>query len=182
MTNQSSKTEIPLDAQFFQLLMAHQKKFHAYILASLQNYNDAQDVMQETTTILWRKFSEFDPDTDFVAWGLTIAKFQILRHLKTRSRSKLCFNSDIMEAISKETSNQIGQIDDRLLALRQCRNKLNERDQTLLKWRFDENISIQQIAEKSGRTLQAIYKNFSRIQQALMNCIDTAIARKKVSE
>ncbi|MCK5000630.1 MAG: hypothetical protein KAS23_13890, partial [Anaerohalosphaera sp.] len=68
-----------LDSLFFHLFMTHRKSLYAFILASIHNYSDADDILQETATVMWRKFSGFEQGTDFVAWGITIARLRVLK-------------------------------------------------------------------------------------------------------
>jgi DNA-directed RNA polymerase specialized sigma24 family protein len=46
--------------------MLNDKSIYVYILSLVSNTNDADDIMQETAAVLWRKFSEFNPDMAFV--------------------------------------------------------------------------------------------------------------------
>lgn len=41
--------------EFIQLLTTHQSRLYAYILTLVFDPNDADDVLQETNTVLWSK-------------------------------------------------------------------------------------------------------------------------------
>ncbi|MCK4629078.1 MAG: hypothetical protein KAT56_08735, partial [Sedimentisphaerales bacterium] len=56
--------------RFLKLLMANDKRIYAFILTLVPGRIDADDLMQETVTIMWRKFDDFEPGRDFVAWGI----------------------------------------------------------------------------------------------------------------
>ena len=48
--------------EFIRLLMENERRIYAYILTLLGNGADAEDVLQETSIILWDKFAEFQPN------------------------------------------------------------------------------------------------------------------------
>ena len=50
--------------EFVQLLTTHQSRMFAYILSLLGNRTQAEDVMQETNAVLWRKAHEFKLGTN----------------------------------------------------------------------------------------------------------------------
>ncbi len=172
MSHDEKNTFGPL---FLRLFVAHQKSIYAYILAMVHDYVDAEDILQETSVIMWEKFGNYQPDTDFIAWGITIARFQVLKYTKLRSRSKVQFNNDVLKAIEDCTESQLAHIDRRMQALRHCRRKLNEQDRTLVEMKFDRGIPLKKIAENTGRSIHAIYKKMSRIQDVLLRCIDRTI-------
>jgi len=170
------------ESLFLPLFLVHQKSLYAFILALVHDYVDADDILQETSVIMWQKFAEYQQGTDFIAWGITIARYQVLRHFKEKSRSKMQFNGDLLHAITECTTSQLDSIDKRLKALRHCRNKLNEQDRTLVEMRYDFGIPFKQIAQKTGRSIHVIYKKMSRIQSALLMCIDQALNKELISE
>ena len=55
--------------EFVGLLMGSQQRVFSYILTLLPNVADAQDVLQETSIVLWRRLAEYEPGTDFTAWA-----------------------------------------------------------------------------------------------------------------
>lgn len=57
------------DDRFLRLLLKSQSSIYAFILVLVHDQNDADDIMQETVTLMWRKFSTFEPGTNFTAWG-----------------------------------------------------------------------------------------------------------------
>ena len=55
-------------------VMEHQRELYAFILSMLPNLTEADDVLQETNMVLWRKREEFEPGTNFGAWARTVAR------------------------------------------------------------------------------------------------------------
>ncbi len=55
MDSNNKKTKI-----FLSLLMANQRRINSYILSVVPNFSDADDIMQETISVMWRKFDRFE--------------------------------------------------------------------------------------------------------------------------
>ncbi len=170
-----------LDSLFFHLFMTHQKSLYAFILASIHNYNDADDILQETATVMWRKFDEFEQGSSFIAWGITIARIRILKFFSERKRTRVQFNEQLLEQISNKTSSRMAEINVRLDASRRCRDKLSEKDQKLLYMRYNQGFTIKKIADTLARPLPGLYKTMGRIHSILQRCIKRTIAGDEVA-
>src|SRR5207249_11545384 len=57
---------------FLPLFLQNQRRLYAYILTLLPNRADADDVLQEASLVMWDKFDERAPPSDFTAWGCRI--------------------------------------------------------------------------------------------------------------
>lgn len=167
---------MPKDKEFFELFMRHQKHFYAYILASVHDFVDTDDILQDVATVMWRKFDEFEEGTNFQAWGIAIARYTILSFFSNRKRSRLQFDSELLDTIGDVTSKSIESSPERLIALKRCHNKLSDENQSLIHMRYREGMNVRSIAESVGRTENAIYKIMGRLQNALLRCIEQVIA------
>ena len=79
-----------------------QHAVHAFVLRLVPHWNDAEEIMQETNIVLWRKFHEFDPGTDFVRWACQVAYFEVLKWHRARSRDRLRLGEDVLNQLSDE--------------------------------------------------------------------------------
>ena len=52
-------------AEFAEYLSQNQTRLYGYIHSLVRDLNDADDLFQQTTLILWRKFGEFDRRLSF---------------------------------------------------------------------------------------------------------------------
>jgi RNA polymerase sigma factor (sigma-70 family) len=102
--------------------MSHQKSLYAFILASVRNYADANDILQETATIMWRKFGEFDKGTNFVGWGISISRNLIKKYFRERKMSRVQFGDKLFQDISEKVEKGLDKMDSRLDAL-ECPGK-----------------------------------------------------------
>ena len=58
-----------------------------------------------------------------------------------------------------------------IFALKECVERLTQRDRELLKGRYDDGSSIQALAADAGRSADTIYKLLRRIHEDLFDCI-----------
>ena len=73
----------PLDeTRFIKALTRHQPALEAFCHANLANREDAREALQATCVTLWQKAADWDPDTEFLPWAFTLARFTILFNLK----------------------------------------------------------------------------------------------------
>jgi RNA polymerase sigma-70 factor (ECF subfamily) len=175
----SSLTESDQDAEFARLLHEAHRELFGFIFAMLQNRADAEDVYQQCAVVLWKKFSTFTPGTNFIAWAIRVAKFEIKDFVKARRRRKVYFTDAILDAIAVTYESDAGERQkERLDALSHCMEKLTERDQRMLRKCYAINRDFRLIAESEGKSVTAIYKAISRIRKALYLCVHRSLAAK----
>ena len=77
------------------ILRQHQTRLYGYIHSLVRDLNDADDLFQQTTLILWKKFGEFDRQRSFFAWACGIARLEVANFLRSRGRQRLYFSDDL---------------------------------------------------------------------------------------
>ena len=75
----------------------------------------------------------------------------------------------------------IPQLDERHEVLAECIKKLPEADRKLLQLRYHHHANIETTAEKSGRSVQAVYKALSRLRAALFDCVNSGMSMESQS-
>jgi RNA polymerase sigma-70 factor, ECF subfamily len=171
----SAKTD---PEQFLRLFMESERRIYAFIVSVLPNLTDADDILQETSLILWKKFDQFRPGTDFVAWACRTAQFEVLKFYEKQGRSKLTFDVEGLEALQQEVVAMGPLIEAQQVALARCLENLSDRDRDLLRRRYVDEATPKQIAELVGRSLDAVYKALTRIRDGLLNCIQRKLEKE----
>jgi RNA polymerase sigma-70 factor (ECF subfamily) len=157
--------------RFLRLFMENERRVYGFIASLLPNMVDADDVLQETSLVLWQKFDQFRIGSDFTAWACRIAQIQVLRFYERKGRSKLRFDLETLETIAAETLSMGPLLESRHHALTRCLEEMTDRDRDILRRRYAEDATPQQIAGEVGRSIHAIYKALSRIHDGLLKCI-----------
>jgi RNA polymerase sigma-70 factor (ECF subfamily) len=161
---------------FVRLLTQHDRRVYGYILSMLPNWTDADEVLQETNIRLWEEFDRFEPGTDFAAWAIRVAHYQVLTWRKRRDRSRLVFSDDAIQAIADERHNNPLPLDSRQAALAECLKQLSARNIDLITRCYSGGNTIRRVAKELQRSTEAVYKAVQRIRLTLHACIERRLA------
>jgi RNA polymerase sigma-70 factor (ECF subfamily) len=167
----------PKSVQFFRLYNGAQKRVYAFLLMLVHNHTDAEDLLQETASILWEQYHQYDPRGSFAAWAIGIARNKALDFLKRKRTSRPFLSDDFYRDISNLAETESAHTDQRVKALRQCVKKLSSENQALLHLRFEKGVSVKRISQMSEHSAQAIYKKISRIYSYLHSCIHRTLVQ-----
>lgn len=176
MDSNQNKTE-----EFLSLLMSNQRRINSYVLSLVPNMNDADDIMQETITVLWRKFDQFQVGTNFASWGMKVAYYCVLDFRKKKAKDKLVFSDDLLDQIHDTSLTKQNDAAQRMEHIRLCIRKLQPNDQGLLKARYELGRSVQNLAAHLNRSTQYVYKHLARIHHALHRCVKRASREVELS-
>ena len=168
----------PTIESFIRLLTSNQERIYAYILSLVAARCDADDVMQEVTAVMWRKFDEFEPGSDFAAWGMTIARYKVMNFRKQLQNRPSYLNDETIQILEADLKNTLKKQDDRLDALKICIQKLTRIEANLIRLRYYEEVSAQDIAKRIGKHIRTVYKLFARIQTQLLYCVRQAMTNQ----
>jgi RNA polymerase sigma-70 factor (ECF subfamily) len=157
--------------RFVRLLGRYQQRVYSFILTLVPHWADADEVLQETNIVLWRKFCEFQPDTDFVRWANQVAYFEVLKFRRRQHKDHLFFSDAFVEEVAAEVMEMSDTLQVQRDRLAGCLKKLSDRDRTLIHLRYDEGSSVKRVAEQLGRSADSVYKSLGRVRRMLMSCI-----------
>jgi RNA polymerase sigma-70 factor (ECF subfamily) len=94
-TNEPGRTPTPAGEEFLALFAETNHRIYSFVVTLLPASGDADEVFQRPSVILWRKFSEFRPGTDFVSWACRVAHLEALNYLRARQRDRLLFDEPL---------------------------------------------------------------------------------------
>lgn len=166
------------EERFLELFLANERRIRAFILALVPAWPDADDLLQETSAILWRKLDDYRPGTDFVAWAIRIAQYEVLKYRKRQGRERQRFSESTFRLLVEHASDRALAGDDRQAALEACLARLGERDGELIRLRYQSGATTQDVADRVGRSVKAVYKALNRIHDQLLHCIRSRITTR----
>jgi RNA polymerase sigma-70 factor (ECF subfamily) len=167
--------------EFVQLLTRDQRRILLYIHSLISNWPDAEEVLQNTNLVLWRKWNEFEPGTNFYCWACRVAHLEVLKWRDRRARDARTFSVEFMDEIGAELARQGDLIDLRHQALTNCLDKLRERDRHLILLRYSDSATTQSVAKQLGRPIKSIYAAVNRIRDRLLECINRTLTREFIN-
>ena len=154
--------------EFVELMTSFQGRMYAFILSLLGNPTSANDVLQETNLILWKKSGEFKLGTNFKAWAFRIASFQVMAH---RQRDRLIFDDEMIQDIIAETSEFDETYELKQKKITSCMQQLPERQRDLIQKRYTLGHSVARIAAELKSTANSIAQALFRARNNLTQCV-----------
>lgn len=165
--------------RFTSLWTQTQSSVLAFISASVTNFADAEDVLQRVANVAVTKFEQFDSQGDshaFTGWAIQIAKFEVLRFLRSNSTDRHQFIADSIDTIAEAFEALCPAIDDRRQALGQCLDQIQGRSKQVLELRYGKGMKTGGIAKQMGLTPGNVSVILNRAYKTLRSCIDGRLA------
>ncbi|MEQ8848266.1 sigma-70 family RNA polymerase sigma factor [Botrimarina sp.] len=162
------------ESDFVTHLTDAQPALFSYICMLLGGVQEANNVLQETNLVLWKKAGEFQPGSNFKAWAREVAYYKALSHMRDSKRSRVFIDQDRIEA-AIASSSVLEDTDERRVALRHCLTELTDEQMNLLGMRYRAETPVVQIASLLGKSEGAVKMTLRRIRLGLMECIQRRI-------
>ena len=118
---------------FVGLFAQNQYEIHSFILTLVPNWADADDVMQATSIVLWRKFSQFRPGTNFVAWACQTARLEIHNFRRVKGRDRLFFDDSLLQSLGDVRLSMGDELEAERQFLNECIARLKTDDHELIR-------------------------------------------------
>jgi RNA polymerase sigma-70 factor (ECF subfamily) len=158
--------------EFIRLFSRNEPRIAALVASLVPNQADADEVLQESNLVLWKKFDEYQTGSNFLAWACRVVEYQVLHFRRTKGRERLTFGDDFVVAVARETVAMSDELGARQAALRQCIQRLPDDDRQLLRHRYTDGATTRHIAELAGKSVDTVYKSLQRVRRRLMSCIE----------
>ena len=144
---------------------------------------DVDELAQRTFVVVFSKLREFERGTDFAAWLFTIARFQLKTEL-TRLRRVADYHARFApELLQRELERRSAEYPEvqqhRLDHLTECLKSLGEHLQRYITWRYEEEIPLEEMAARSGRSVSAVKKQLWQLRRKLHECIEARMATER---
>ncbi|MEM9480894.1 MAG: sigma-70 family RNA polymerase sigma factor [Verrucomicrobiota bacterium] len=178
-TPQSADSTSPGE-RFTRLLTQHQRHLHAFLFSVTHDRQAADDLLQEVSSILWRKFADYQEGTNFKAWAFRVARLEVMGWRRKQARIPLPLDDDTLSSLMDEAADLAESQDDRRDALEICLTQLNDKQREILHQVYHLGESVANIADERRRTPRAIYKTLGRIHEILTRCVREKMARAAI--
>jgi RNA polymerase sigma-70 factor len=165
------------DEAFLQVL-AHHTMLRAYIFAIVRDPHLAEDTLSDTTLAVIHAWERFDRRRPFAPWARGITRRVALANLRKAHHSGIGLDEDVLEAVGVylDSLGSEANLEERRHALRRCLEQLPEHSRELVQRRYFDEQSYERIVQHTGRSITSLYKAFSRIHEALAECVKRKLA------
>ncbi len=152
----------------------------AYARSLLGNYAAADDVLQEAMLVVVKKYDQFQEGTSMLAWCRSIVRIEVLRAKQRYQRERTLAERLLDDAIDAafdefQTARRHDEVESWREALRRCLDRVPKRGQGVLRARFTDELTYQQIGEQLGMTIEAVRKALFRLKKQVRSCVETSV-------
>ena len=152
----------------------------AYARSLLGSYSAADDVVQEAMLVVIKKYDQFQEGTSMLAWCRSIVRIEVLRAKQRYRRERTLAERLLDDAIDAafdefHTIRQRDETESWREALRRCLERVPDRGQGVLRARFADELSYQQIGERLGMTIEAVRKALFRLRKQVRSCVEASL-------
>jgi RNA polymerase sigma-70 factor (ECF subfamily) len=162
--------------QFLRHYSTHEPAIRAFVRRLVPLRTDVPDVMQEVALVLWKKFENLPDPDDFRRWAFGVAKYESLAWLRDKGRDRLVFAEDVLEQLAQDASVLEPVLDSHRVGLEACLEKLPPDQRALVLAAYEPGARIQDIAERSRRTVGGFYQWLHRVRLQLLDCVRRGMA------
>lgn len=180
--NDEAKQPSPDDVRyetFVARFAKHEPDLRRFIRSLLPTWTDADDVLQQTAIVIWRKFDQYDPDTTFMKWACVIARFEALAYRRKMARDRLVFREDVFDLMAEEGLAELEERKPEEVALEQCLAVMPEKQRHFVELAYTPGMKVKEMAEEAGSTAAAFYMRLKRIRRQLMDCVEKKVLKEE---
>ena len=162
--------------EFLKKYAASQQRVFAFVVSLSPGWADADDIFQSVSLVLWRKWTQYDPQRPFLEWAMGIARIEIRKQMALKGRSERMLSEEAISAIELGFEPTRKAIDPRLDALHDCLEQLPKKQRSLVRDCYSGTDNIRAVAASRGLSCDAIYGRLKRIREMLHQCVDRSVA------
>jgi len=160
---------------FGALVDLHKDGVLVFLAVRMHDRSEAEDLAQETFLTAWRRMEEFDPSAPFGPWLRGIAHNLLRNHWRKHRAHPVGGNAELDSLLGAGEGGLVeirdGQAD-ALEALRYCVEKLGPSSRDLIRERYEDGTSIEELSASHGSKTSALSMRLHRIRAALKTCIE----------
>jgi RNA polymerase sigma-70 factor (ECF subfamily) len=161
---------------YAEIVAAHQDMLLAYAAFRVPDAALVDEVVQQTFIRAYEQIRDFQADKDFGVWLRSICRFMIMAELKRVSRDR-SNKENYQEHLQAQLIGQAletgdsGVDDDVLARLKGCLGKLQQTSRTLVTFRYQELMRVDEIAQRMGQSTTWVATTLFRIRESLRRCL-----------
>ncbi len=168
-------SEIPDHAEFLRCYNRHYRDLYRYALMLVPRQADADDVLQEASVALWKKFGQYNPKLPFLPWAKRFVFLEVLNFRRRQKNVPVLLSDSVIEQLAAENTAHEEVLAAQSEALERCVAKLRPKDREVLEVRYDSETSLVDFANSAGRSVGSLYVILNRIRKQLLQCVGRAL-------
>ena len=157
---------------FIQRFTRSEQDLRRFIRSLVPTWTDTDEVLQQTAMVIWRKFEQYDADTEFMKWACVIARFEALAYRRKMARDRLVFREDVLNLMADEGIEELDHCRSDHDALVECLAEMPEKQKKFVLLAYTPGVKVKELAEEAGSSAAAYYMRLKRLRRQLMICVE----------
>jgi RNA polymerase sigma-70 factor (ECF subfamily) len=161
------------EPEVLQSLMKWRTRVSAAAWVVVRDAHASEDIFQNVALKAMTREVSFETESALLSWAFITARREGIDWLRRHQREALGLDAEILELLEHEwqaaPSHPSGA---KIEALQECLEAAPESSRRLLKLRYFDGYSCEEVADQMGVELNAIYKRISRLHQSLKDCVE----------
>ncbi len=164
--------------KYEQIILAQQQNIYKLVATARLDWATAKDIVQRTFVQAYLHLDSYKTSTNFAAWLKTIARNLVREELRRRAckQHHLQVYRDQVAICFEETGGADAAEERHIDALRHCLGKLPESYSKIVELHYSQSRGIEELAEATGKTAEAVKQMLWRARSMLRECINKTIA------
>lgn len=158
--------------QAARLMLQYRRPLYAYIQALVRDAHLAEDLFQEVSLVLLRRWEEFGEVRNFWALARETARRQSIAALRQLGRERFVLSAAAQDAVDRGFDAVADQTDTRRAALLQCVQSLPDLWRTIIRSRYWKNLPVSGVAREVARTENSVSVTLHKIRSRLADCVE----------
>ena len=161
---------------FVQVFARHEADLRRFIRSLVPTRVDADEVVQQAALVLWRKFEDYDRETDFMKWACVVARFEALAYRRKMARDRLVFREDVFDLLASEGVEEAEERQAEQNALEECLGTMSEKQRHFVTLAYTPGVKVKELAAQAESTAAAFYMRLKRLRRQLMSCVESKLS------
>lgn len=157
--------------EFIRQFTRHERQIRYYIGSLVANKSDVDDIMQEASSQLWRKYDQYDAARPFLPWAMKFAYNAVRTYRQKLGTRHKYFSDELIESLAAVHEKEMDRLEQERKLLPLALRRLSEKERLLIEHRYSDGGTIQDLAAQLGENPDALYKRLQRIREKLMKFI-----------
>ncbi len=162
------------------LVREHIDSVRSFLLSSLRDPAQVEDLVQEAFLVAWRNLARYDRALPFGPWVRGIASRLLWNHRRKEGRGRVRYMEDSELRAIETRFDRFSLVpgdtfEERLEALRVGMNRLSDAQREAITLHYQHGMQCREIANRLGIGNEAVKKHLQRGRAALMRAIDDKV-------
>ena len=156
-----------------QTLMQWRTRVSAAAWVVVRDAHAAEDIFQNVVIKAMTREVTFDSESALLSWAFITARREGIDWSQRRRRETDALSAEVVALLEQEWQATPAQpAGAKIEAMQDCLAAVPEDSRRLLKLRYFEGFSCEEVADQMGIGLCAIYKRLSRLHLSLRQCVE----------